>query len=185
MYQQRYANQAPMPQFHPGEQIYMARHFLSNKNDYFNAGFAPRRSGPHTILEKIAGDVYVIDLEGRPVKLHANPLYRARLPIQEKNKIPLPSQDREEAQLSTQGKKKQAYLATSDDSDVPDGEQPQGNHNHCDVTPTCSKASSTLRRDLPPPPSSGLGTAKTSQDTLEVPSILPPKSSSVKVASIS
>ena len=154
MYQQRYANQAPMPQFHPGEQIYMARHFLSNKNDHFNAGFAPWRTGPHTILEQITGDVYVVDLEGRPVKLHANQLYRAHLPIQDKNKTQLPSQDREEARLSTQGKK-QAYLPTSDNSDLPDGEQPQGNHDHCDETPTCSKASSTLKRDLPQPPGSG------------------------------
>ena len=52
-----------MPQFHPGEQIYMERHFLSNKNDYFNAGFALRRTRQHTILEKFAGDVYVVDLE--------------------------------------------------------------------------------------------------------------------------
>ena len=121
MYQQRYANQAPMPQFHPGEQIYMARHFLSNKNDYFNSSFALRRTGPHSILEKIGGNVYVVELEGRPVKLHENQVYQARLPIQEKNKIPLPSQDREEAQLSTQGKK-QAYLPMSGDSDLPDGE---------------------------------------------------------------
>ena len=78
IYQQRYTGQTPMPQFHPGEQVYAIGHFLSTKRDHFNGGFSPRRTGVHTVLERLAGDVYIINQEGRYIKIHGNQLYRAR-----------------------------------------------------------------------------------------------------------
>ena len=37
------------------------RYFLSKKNEDFNADFTPERIGPHTILERMAGDVYMVN----------------------------------------------------------------------------------------------------------------------------
>ena len=66
------------------------------KSDLFNAGFAPKRTGPHTVLERIAEDVYAVNQEGRPVKMHGNRLYRSNLPVQEKRHANLPTEDQDQ-----------------------------------------------------------------------------------------
>ena len=78
VYERRYTGQTPMLQFHPGEQVYATGHFLSKKRNHFNAGFAPRRTGSHTVLERIAGDVYILNQDGQ-VKKHGNQFYRQRI----------------------------------------------------------------------------------------------------------
>ena len=119
-----------MPQFHPGKQVYATGHFLSNKRDHFNAGFAPRRTGPHTVLERIAGDVYIINQEGRQVKIHGNQLYRAKLPTEDNRREHLPSEN-------------------SGDGEQPHDDRDSSNSNGAPTRPTASNILSSAR---PPPP---------------------------------
>ena len=75
VYQQRYATNPPIRRYQPGDQVYTTGHFLSRKEDNFNAGFAPRQTGPHTVIGRIGGDTYWIEQGGRQVKIHSNQLF--------------------------------------------------------------------------------------------------------------
>ena len=95
----------------------------------------------------------MINQEGRPIKVHANRLYRQNLPATDKRSENLPKEYQDQTQ-----DKRRTYLPTDDSgetADIPDGEQPQESSSYYDETPTCSISSSILNRDLPPPPDSG------------------------------
>ena len=63
IYQQRYASMNPAREFQPGEHVYTLTY---------------RRSGVHTVLSGITGDVYRLFRDGKRVKIHALQLPTAR-----------------------------------------------------------------------------------------------------------
>ena len=90
----------------------------------------------------------MINQEGRPIKVHANRLYRQNLPATDKRSENLPKEYQDQTQ-----DKRRTYLPTDDSgetADIPDGEKPQESSSYYDETPTCSISSSILNRNLPP-----------------------------------
>ena len=69
-YQQRYAGANRAHAYQPGDQVYALTHPLSNAEKKLNKVSTYRRSGVHTIVSKIAGDVYWILCDGRQLKIH-------------------------------------------------------------------------------------------------------------------
>ena len=157
LYQQRYTGQTPMPQFHPGEKVYATGHFLSKKRDYLNADFDPRQTGPHTVLERIAGDVYIINEEGRQVKIHGNQLYRAMLPTEDNKREHLPSEnsgDGEQPHDDRDSSNSNGAPTRPTASNVLSSAQPKAPHHSSDRSrePTCPTASKVLSSAHPRPP---------------------------------
>jgi hypothetical protein len=56
-----------------GQKVMLREHPLSKRIAGFHAGFAPKYSGPYTVLLPVGrGNVYWIDRKGKPVKVHSD-----------------------------------------------------------------------------------------------------------------
>ncbi|XP_025830531.1 uncharacterized protein K02A2.6-like [Agrilus planipennis] len=75
-HQQAYQNQragAATRDIHPyehGQQVYCREQPLSNAENHFHAGFAPRWSGPHIVQGYAGGNTYWVQKDNRLVKIH-------------------------------------------------------------------------------------------------------------------
>ena len=77
-YQTRYGGiENPKTHYVPGEFVYTRNHKLSNKATGYNAGLAPPWIGPYEVLENLSGEVYWIQKEDGPHKIHGNQLRQA------------------------------------------------------------------------------------------------------------
>ena len=64
-------------QCQPGDQVFIRNHELSNAQKGYNAALGPLRNGPYTILERVGGQVYKIDLGNRVAKIHTIQIFPA------------------------------------------------------------------------------------------------------------
>lgn len=58
----------------PGTAVYVKTHPLSNAAQGFHAGMAPLADGPHVIASVVGENVYIVEKEGRSIKVHGNQL---------------------------------------------------------------------------------------------------------------
>ena len=79
-YQLRYAGTPAAPAFKIGDWVYAANHRLSNKAERYNAGLAPKRTGPHQVIGVASADVFWVQKYDRPHKLHKTQLVLAPQP---------------------------------------------------------------------------------------------------------
>ncbi|XP_015608279.1 uncharacterized protein K02A2.6-like [Cephus cinctus] len=97
-YQKRYKGEIKPPTYQPGDWVYLREHPLSNAAEGFNAGFAPRQSGPYQILTHLSGGTFTIAKRGQAIKVHEKLLrpdhhepvgvdHEAEKPVEESSKV--------------------------------------------------------------------------------------------------
>ena len=79
-YLDRYAGpQSSTPQYHVSDMIYLRGHHLSDTAQKFHAGFGAKWEGTFPVQEN---EVYLIDKQGVPVKVHQTQITPARVSTQ-------------------------------------------------------------------------------------------------------
>lgn len=75
-YQDKYKKEPGNITIQPGSMVMVATHYLSNAEEKFHAGFAPKAKGPFQVVEQVSSTVFYVDTGlKKPTMIHINDLH--------------------------------------------------------------------------------------------------------------